>query len=111
MTGRIRAVSLALGLSLWMASAAARAETNDGAVSNSGISGPPYSEIYDGLATLSRAHPGWADVFDYGMSRQGRPLRLIRIQNPTPAKHPGLRPAVLISGATHGNEYLPSCKA
>lgn len=90
---------------LWFAGTAARAET-DAQITNSGINGPPYAEIYNGLARLAKAHPGWADVFDYGISTQGRPLRLIRIQNPTGAKISNTRPAVLISGATHGNEYL-----
>jgi hypothetical protein len=94
-----------LSLLLALTSASAFAET-EGRITDSGISGPAYAEIYEGLAALARAHPGWADVFDYGRSEQGRPLRLIRIQDPARASAPSTRPAVLISGATHGNEYL-----
>jgi hypothetical protein len=104
MFGRNRAAAFTFVASL-AAAAPARAET-DGKISDSGISGPPYAAIYEDTAALARAHVGWADVFDYGRSPQGRPLRLIRIQSPVRAAAGGQRPAVLISGATHGNEYL-----
>ncbi len=104
MFGRDRAAAFLMFVGLGgLAGANARAETVDR--TDSGISGPPYAAIYESLATLARQHPREADVFDYGKSGEGRPLRLIRIQDPQ-AKATGARPAVLISGATHGNEYL-----
>lgn len=66
---------------------------------------PSYAHVYSRLGALARSHPGEATVLDYGKSVRGRPLRAIRMQDPA-AKPSGSRPVVLITGATHGDEYL-----
>ena len=70
-----------------------------------GTAHPPYAQIADGLVALAQAEPGWATAMDYGLTPEGRPLRALRIEDPRrPASHK--RPAVLITGTTHGDEYL-----
>jgi hypothetical protein len=85
----------------------AHAETNE-LLSDSGIQGPPYLEIVAAMGDLALRSSGWAHVVDYGQSAGGATLRLVKIQNPTHQARAGDgdRPAVLISGSTHGNEYL-----
>lgn len=86
---------------------AASAETE--MFSDSGIDGPPYQQIYNATGALATSHPDWARVSDYGTSPGGRGLRVIRIQNPNAEGAPSesaAKRAVLISGSTHGNEYL-----
>ncbi len=87
------------------AGAPGEAET-DSRLTSSGVPRPPYQAIYDSLGNLARRHPGWINAIDYGMTPEGRPLRLVKLQNPALAVDGLLRPAVLITGATHGNEYL-----
>lgn len=75
--------------------------------SDSGIDGPPYSQIFQQMADLTTQYPGWATIFDYGQTNQGKTMRLIKIQDPSYGIRDGeYRPAVLISGSTHGDEYL-----
>jgi len=70
-----------------------------------GITHPPYMQIADGLVALSQTVPGWAVTIDYGVTPEGRPLRALRLADPRSAvQHQ--RPAVLITGSTHGDEYL-----
>ena len=73
--------------------------------SDSGIDGPPYREIYDNMGALAAQSSNWATVADYGVTPGGQDMRLIKIQAPG-ANRQNPRPAVLISGSTHGNEYL-----
>ena len=79
-------------------------------IADSGIQGPAYSVIEAELEELARTHSGIAELAYYGLSVEGKKLRGLRIslgpdQLTNPAT-PGIRPAVIISGATHGNEYL-----
>lgn len=75
--------------------------------SDSGIEGPPYSEIVAELEALENRYGNWVDVDQYGRTPGGRPLKAITIAHPTAQPQTGIsRPAVMISGATHGNEYL-----
>lgn len=73
---------------------------------DSGVQRPAYQEVLDTVAKLPADHPGWATVVDYGRTAEGRILRLVELADPTHTRDRGPRPAVLISGSTHGNEYL-----
>ena len=73
--------------------------------SDSGIQGPPYAEIVTTHHRLALDHPGWAEYVEYGQSVGGRPLMLVKIQDPRFVGTTG-RSAVVMSGSTHGNEYL-----
>lgn len=84
----------------------AQAEVDTEMFSDSGIQGPAYSEILDTHAELANQFPEWVKVVDYGTSVAGKTLRLVRIQSPDEALEAGNRPGVVISGSTHGNEYL-----
>ncbi len=96
-----------LGVALGSISGAAlAAEETAVTISNSGIQRPEYQSVLQAMRDLVPAYPGWVRVVDYGRSVQGRTLRAVRIQDSTRAQGPGTRPAVLISGSTHGNEYL-----
>jgi len=83
-------------------------------LADSGIVGPAYGEIEAELKTLADFHTSTAELVTYGASVEGRNLRGIKIKlpagrliSPTPPAHPpGPRPAVVITGSTHGNEYL-----
>jgi hypothetical protein len=74
-------------------------------LSDSGVERPPYERILDASAAAARASDGWATVIDYGRSSEGRALRALRLAAPGQTPR-AARPAVLITGATHGNEYL-----
>lgn len=105
MTGVERAARLTL-LALALGGGSALAETE--MFSDSGIDGPPYQQIFNATGALPAMNPGWVTVFDYGTSPGGRGLRGVRIQSPGSARQGegSARRAVLISGSTHGNEYL-----
>jgi hypothetical protein len=95
----------ALGVLAAVATSASEARAEQELFSDSGIDGPPYREIYDNMGALAATHASWAAVADYGRTPGGRDLRVIKIQAPG-ANRRDARPAVLISGSTHGNEYL-----
>jgi hypothetical protein len=107
------------GLALFTLSAASGfvAETAAGhqmEIADSGITGPAYSEIENDLKGLASTHVDSAALVVYGASVEGRNLRAMRISLPAgrlaqpvpPPNPPVPRPAVVISGSTHGNEYL-----
>ncbi len=72
-----------------------------GPLSDSGIRGKPYNEIIKDLQSLEEKLPNYVKVIQYGESEKGTPLFVVRLGKPrTGAK------TVLISGATHGDEYL-----
>jgi hypothetical protein len=75
--------------------------------SDSGIDGPSFAGIVDELKNLERAHPTVAKVLNYGTSVRGAQLTVIRIMKEgiTPAGG-GKRPAVMITGTIHGDEFL-----
>lgn len=72
--------------------------------SDSLIYGPPYAEIIKELIALEREFPDSALTINYGTSAGNQPLYLIKIQRR--AKFRINAPAVVITGATHGYEYL-----
>jgi hypothetical protein len=71
--------------------------------SYSGVIGDNYDALTDKFANLSKYRPD-VKMIEYGKTVGGRPLRMIRIG--TPAAAGAKRPAVLITEAAHGNEYL-----
>ncbi len=71
--------------------------------SDSGISGPKYENILSDMERVARESNGVVETIDYGVTPKGQTMRLMV------AKKPGSyveRPAMVMSGATHGNEYL-----
>lgn len=71
--------------------------------SDSGIHGPKYDQILKQLADLHTAHPDLVSVVDYGTSVRGRTLRMVVVKR---AGDFSERPAMIMSGSTHGDEYL-----
>jgi len=74
--------------------------------SDSGIPRPPYAQVLARLSQVATASQGWVTSFEYGRSVLGRPLRIVKIQDPSRVEQEAVHPTVLISGATHGSEYL-----
>lgn len=66
----------------------------------------PYQLIFEALGQLAEQQAGWATIVDYGTTPGGRGLRLIKIQRPEWSDGTRERPAALIMGALHGDEYL-----
>lgn len=78
-----------------------------GLESDSGIHGPKYAELVSYFSTLPQKYPGFVQVNQYGTTAKGRPLLVIRIAFPTQYRtRLAHNPAILISGSTHGDEYL-----
>ncbi len=75
-----------------------------GIFSDSGIEGPKYTEIEAELRALEKAYPNMAKVIVYGKSLKGLPLIAIKIE--LPGNFEAKRAAVVLTGATHGNEFL-----
>lgn len=73
--------------------------------SDSGIKGPKYSALLKQVEDLSKQYPELTTLIDYGTSVQGRTLRMIVIYKKDRSQL-GDRPALIMSGSTHGNEYL-----
>jgi len=72
--------------------------------SDSGITGPKYAEILSSVESLRNQYSTLVSLQDYGKSVQGRTLRaFVVMKNGVTV---GTRPAVLMTGSTHGNEYL-----
>ncbi len=71
----------------------------------SGIDRPKYAQVLDEMSALSETNPTWVKTISYGRTPQGRTLLAVKIADPKLAQSPE-RPAVLITGATHGDEYL-----
>ena len=74
--------------------------------SDSGIEFPAYADIENHLAELAKKYPSFAQVVHYGKSVGGRSLTLLRIADASLPQGTSTRPAIEISGAIHGNEYL-----
>lgn len=75
--------------------------------SNSGVRGPTSAQILSELQVLSQNRPEQVTYIPYGKSVRGQTLGLVKLQDKRVSLPAGrLRKAVLISGATHGNEYL-----
>ncbi len=74
---------------------------------DSGIqSGNSFEDITKDLRDLSAKHASMTEVIEYGTSTQGRKLTAIKIWDKSLTVASGKRPAILISEAIHGNEYL-----
>lgn len=94
------------GLVFFFAAQLANAQffTPFSAESDSGIDGPAYAAIETELVQLQVEYPALAQRVVYGKSVKGANLNLIRIATPNAQQNIGR--AVVITGATHGNEYL-----
>lgn len=90
------------------ASGVARAEI--AGYTDSGIPGPPYAAIRAEMGRLAQQHPELATVITYGKTPAGLPLTMVKIEDKAVIARGGntarKRPVVLITGVTHGNEYL-----
>lgn len=78
-----------------------------GLESDSGIKGPPYSELVKYFASLPQKYPEFIQVSQYGKTPRGRPLIVLKVSYP--ARYVNSRAqkaAILITGTTHGDEYL-----
>jgi|GEM_PF-1076013 len=62
-----------------------------------------YPKVQQRLQELAENHPDIAEVIQYGTSTAGRNLAAIRVTAPGKSEN---RSAVMITGATHGNEIL-----
>lgn len=72
---------------------------------NSGVQGPSYENIVAEMKALATAHPGKVELIQYGVTLQNRPLMALRIGAPA-SRGGAARKMVVITGATHGDEYL-----
>jgi len=72
--------------------------------SDSGIYGPKYNDQLLHLQTLQKSYKDISEIADYGKSVRGRTLRMLIVDKQKSATTS--RPAVLITGSIHGNEYL-----
>lgn len=73
--------------------------------SDSGVRGPAYEVIMEQMRELALEHTHLVDFITYGQSLQGRPLTALRIGLKNRRVNQ-LHNAVLMTGATHGNEFL-----
>lgn len=73
-------------------------------LSDSGIHGPSYQKILDQMDALEKKHRGYIRVVEYGKTVEGRPLRLVLLMAANQLL--SRRPAMVVTGSTHGNEYL-----
>lgn len=103
---------LRLGISILLLSASIAGasdfdihETWQGIESDSGIVGPTYEAIEQELLMLEKQFPQTAERVVYGLSVKGKPLNLLKIARKQIQRR-GERYAVLMSGTTHGDEYL-----
>jgi hypothetical protein len=71
--------------------------------SDSGIQGPKYTEILKKIAAWKATYSEYSTIVDYGTTVQGRPMQLLLVMKPGSFL---TRPTLLMSGSTHGNEYL-----
>ena len=74
-------------------------------LSESGVKRPSYVSITNEMNDLAETYPELTELKVYGESVDGRPLTSIEIGLPLEVLEEN-RKAILITGATHGNEYL-----
>jgi predicted deacylase len=67
---------------------------------------PKYLDIQNKLLQVAVKFPKQAQVVKYGKTVKNLDLTLLRIESPSANRTQPGRPAVEISGAIHGNEYL-----
>lgn len=70
--------------------------------SESNVPSRPFNEIQKHLSNLQKRHPELVELRQYGKSWLGQPLNMIVIGN----HRQRAKQAVLITGSTHGSEYL-----
>lgn len=73
--------------------------------SDSGIHGPKYVEILKSMEKWQATYPSISRIEQYGTSVKGKPLKML-IVGKNHKKPLSARPAFMMSGSTHGNEYL-----
>jgi predicted deacylase len=73
--------------------------------SDSGIERRPLETIHADFASLANNHGDSVDWIEYGRSGRNKPLMALRVMNRI-IKGQENRPAIMISEAIHGNEYL-----
>lgn len=73
--------------------------------SDSGVEGKSFEGIVADARALAARHLDTTEVVEYGTSAAGRKLTVMKIWDKT-LTVTGKRPAILISEAIHGNEYL-----
>lgn len=73
--------------------------------SDSGVRGPAYEVITAQMQDLAKEFPNLVEFVTYGQSAQVQPLNAIRIGVKN-RRQTQMRNAVLITGATHGDEFL-----
>lgn len=71
---------------------------------DSGIIGPKYTSILSQFDELAKKYSAVATWMDYGKTTKGRPLKLLTVFKPSTFSEK--RPTFVMSGSTHGNEYL-----
>lgn len=83
-----------------------------GVESDSGTKGPAYTELVKYFASLPQKYPEFIQISQYGTTPRGRPLVVLKVSYPTRFLNPRLvntrtqKAAILITGTTHGDEYL-----
>jgi len=70
---------------------------------DSGIHGPTYDKLLAETNSWAIENPETLKIIDYGKSVEGRQLRLLILMKDMELSD---RPTFLMSGSTHGNEYL-----
>ena len=84
---------------------AANVSASDGASrGDSGIFGPPYATLLTLQSELRSEYPSLVTLQNYVTSYEGRPLQLIIAMKENESAT--VRTAIVMAGATHGNEYL-----
>jgi hypothetical protein len=73
-------------------------------VSDSGIRGPRYSTQLTRMEKLKAENPGLVSLIDYGTTKLHNTLRMVVLKKGKGKGEP--RPTLVMSGSTHGNEYL-----
>ncbi len=71
--------------------------------SDSGVSGPKYGTMLANMDRFAKESGGVVEVIEYGTSPKGLPMRMMVAAKPGSFVE---RPAMVMSGATHGNEFL-----
>jgi len=71
--------------------------------SDAGVSRPKYEHILKWESGLEKKFSSLVRIVEYGKTPKGLPLRLILVKKPN---MPGPHPTLIMSGSTHGNEYL-----
>lgn len=72
---------------------------------SSGVNGPKYNRIVKGMKNLQKRFPKLVEVHNFGRSVNRQELMIYKIYDKE-VKKTGKRPAIFISGTTHGDEYL-----